>query len=209
MALHESYKWAIIWRVPQPCFARRIIRVARLDPLSARTGRYMHTETLKYEADGLNFESHLYFDKSKIGKRPAVLVFPEAFGLGDHAKSKARRLAELGFVTLASDLHGEGKIVRDLEAVMGLIGPLMADPSGTRTRAKAGLAALKGRPEVDAARIAAIGIASAGRWRWNWRAAEVTWSASRVSIVASAPLARRTPRTSKARYWFASGRMTR
>ena len=72
----------------------------------------MHTEILKYEADGLKFESHLYFDKSKIAKRPAVLVFPEAFGLGEHAKSKAKRLAELGYVTLASDLHGGGKIVR-------------------------------------------------------------------------------------------------
>ena len=122
----------------------------------------MHTEILKYEADGLKFESHLYFDESKSGKRPAVLVFPEAFGLGEHAKSKAKRLAELGFVTLASDLHGEGKIVRDLAAVMGLIGPLMADPSGSRTRAKAGLAALKARPEVDAARIAAIGYCFGG-----------------------------------------------
>ena len=69
----------------------------------------MHTEILRYEADGLRFESHLYFDERKIGKRPAVLVFPEAFGLSEHAKSKAQRLAELGFVTLASDLHGGGK----------------------------------------------------------------------------------------------------
>ena len=63
----------------------------------------MHSEILKYEADGLKFESHLFLDKSKSGKRPAVLVFPEAFGLGEHAKSKARRLAELGYVTLASE----------------------------------------------------------------------------------------------------------
>jgi dienelactone hydrolase len=122
----------------------------------------MHTEILKYEADGLKFESHLYFDKGKTAKRPAVLVFPEAFGLGEHAKSKAKRLAELGYVSLASDLHGEGKTVSDLGAVMGLLGPLMADPSGTRARAKAGLAALKARPEVDAARIAGIGYCFGG-----------------------------------------------
>jgi dienelactone hydrolase len=122
----------------------------------------MHTEILKYDADGLKFESYLYFDESKSGKRPAVLVFPEAFGLGDHAKSKAKRLAELGYVALASDLHGEGKIVSDLGTVMGLIGPMMADPSSTRARAKAGLAALKARPEVDAARVAAIGYCFGG-----------------------------------------------
>jgi dienelactone hydrolase len=122
----------------------------------------MHTEILKYEADGLKFESHLYFDESKTGKRPAVLVFPEAFGLGEHAKSKAKRLAELGYVALASDLHGEGKNLSDLAAVIALIGPLMADPKGTRARANAGLAALKARPEVDAARIGAIGFCFGG-----------------------------------------------
>jgi dienelactone hydrolase len=122
----------------------------------------MHTEILKYEADGLKFESHLYLDGGKAGKRPAVLVFPEAFGLGEHAKSKAKQLAELGYVTLASDLHGEGKIIGDLGTVMGLIGPLMADPTGTRRRAVAGLAALRARPEVDAARIAAIGYCFGG-----------------------------------------------
>ncbi|HTV96137.1 MAG TPA: dienelactone hydrolase family protein [Steroidobacteraceae bacterium] len=122
----------------------------------------MHTEILKYEADGLRFESHLYFDETKTGKRPAVLVFPEAFGLGGHAKSKARRLAELGYVALASDLHGEGKILTDMESLMASIGPLIADPSGTRARAKAGLAALVARPEVDAARIAAIGYCFGG-----------------------------------------------
>jgi dienelactone hydrolase len=122
----------------------------------------MHTEIVKYEADGLAFESHLYLDTSKTGKRAAVLVFPEAFGLGEHAKSKAKRLAELGYVTLASDLHGEGKIVPDLATVIRLIGPLMADPSGTRARAKAGLAALKARSEVDATRIAAIGYCFGG-----------------------------------------------
>jgi dienelactone hydrolase len=122
----------------------------------------MHTEILKYEADGLNFESHLFFDESQTGKRPAVLVFPEAFGLGEHAKSKARRVAELGYVALASDLHGEGKIIGDLATVMGVVGALMADPSGTRARARAGLTALRARPEVDTARIAAIGYCFGG-----------------------------------------------
>jgi dienelactone hydrolase len=43
----------------------------------------MHSEVLKYEANGLSMESSLYFDKTKTGKRPAVLVFPEAYGLSE------------------------------------------------------------------------------------------------------------------------------
>jgi dienelactone hydrolase len=56
----------------------------------------MPTETIEYNADGLHMVSHLYHDETKQGRRPGVLVFPEAFGLGDHAKERAERIAGLG-----------------------------------------------------------------------------------------------------------------
>jgi dienelactone hydrolase len=122
----------------------------------------MHSEVLKYEVNGRNMESVLYFDESKAGKRPAILVFPEAFGLSEHTKEKARRLAELGYVTLANDLFGEGKTVSSLDEVMGFVGPLMQNPLDIRSYAQAGLQALIARPEVDASRIAAIGYCFGG-----------------------------------------------
>ena len=70
----------------------------------------------------------LYLDKTKTGKRPAVLVFPEAYGLSAHAKEKAQRLAELGYVTLASDLYGEGKNASTLDEAMAFVGPRLKDP---------------------------------------------------------------------------------
>jgi Dienelactone hydrolase and related enzymes len=123
---------------------------------------HMNTETLTYESDGLHMISHLYYDEGEAGPRPGVLVFPEAFGLGEHAKSRAERLAGLGYVTLACDLHGEGRVLSDLNEAMALIAPLRADPSRTRARASAALDALRGRAEVDASRIAAIGYCFGG-----------------------------------------------
>jgi dienelactone hydrolase len=122
----------------------------------------MNTETLTYEADGLRMISHLYYDEGGAGPRPGVLVFPEAFGLGQHAKSRAERLAGLGYVALACDLHGEGCVLSDLKETMALIEPLRADPFRTRARASAALDALRGRAEVDASRIAAIGFCFGG-----------------------------------------------
>jgi dienelactone hydrolase len=43
-----------------------------------------------------------------------VLVFPEAFGLGEHAMSRAERLAGLGYVALACDLRGDGRVSGEL-----------------------------------------------------------------------------------------------
>ena len=122
----------------------------------------MHSEVLKYDANGLPMESHLYLDPAKTGKRPGVLVFPEAFGLSDHTKEKAQRVAELGYVSLANDLFGNGKTVSSMDEVMGFVGPMMQDPLKTRAYAEAGLKALLARPEVDSTRIASIGYCFGG-----------------------------------------------
>lgn len=102
----------------------------------------VRSETVAYEANGLAMVSQFYVDDSTTGPRPGILVYPEAFGLGEHAKSRAERLAGLGYAALACDLHGQGRMVSSLEEVMGLIGPMMQNPSGTRARAQGGLAAL-------------------------------------------------------------------
>ena len=121
----------------------------------------MQHETLTYQADGLTLRSQLFFEPA-AAPRAAVLVFPEAFGLGEHAISRAERLAALGYVALACDLHGDGHVEDDLETAIGLLKPLFADPSKTRARAKGGLDALLARPEADAARVAAIGFCFGG-----------------------------------------------
>lgn len=122
----------------------------------------LRSEILNYQADGLNMVSHLYWDDSKSGKRPGILVFPEAFGLSGHAKGRAERLASLGYAALACDLHGDGKIIDGLDKVMPLLGPLFENPERTRARAKGGLDALTARAEVDASRVAAIGYCFGG-----------------------------------------------
>jgi len=121
----------------------------------------MQTEKLTYEADGLRMDSQLFYQPG-TGRRPGVLVFPEAFGLGDHAISRAERVAKLGYVALACDLHGDRRIINDMQQVIGLIGSLRSEVSRVRARAQGGLNALKQRPEVDPNRIAAIGFCFGG-----------------------------------------------
>jgi dienelactone hydrolase len=131
--------------------------------MAAENGRnQMHSEVLKYDTNGLQMESHLYLDPAKTGKRPGVLVFPEGFGLSGHTKEKAQRLAELGYVTLANDLFGNGKTVETMEELSAFIGPMMQKPEKIRHYAEAGLKALLARPEVDPTKIAAIGYCFGG-----------------------------------------------
>jgi dienelactone hydrolase len=103
----------------------------------------------------------LFFEPASA-RRAGILVFPEAFGLGEHAISRAERLAKMGFVALACDLHGDGRVVDDLQEAIGLLQPLLADASRTRARANGALKALTGRSEVDSARVASIGFCFGG-----------------------------------------------
>ena len=122
----------------------------------------MQTQTLAYEADGLSMKGHLCLPDAGPERRPGVLVFPEAFGLGAHAKARAERLAGLGYVALAGDLHGEQYNAGGLEEALGLLAPLRADVAKTRSRGGAALDALLAHPGVDAGRIAVIGYCFGG-----------------------------------------------
>jgi dienelactone hydrolase len=132
-----------------------------ISPVEQELDQHMHHETLTYQADNLSMRSQLFCPPGTT-PRPGVLVFPEAFGLGAHAISRAERLAAMGYVALACDLHGEGRVVDGLEEAVGLLQPMLADPARTRARAAGGLQALLARPEVDGTRIASIGFCFGG-----------------------------------------------
>jgi dienelactone hydrolase len=121
-----------------------------------------NAETVRYEADGLAMAGALYRPVHADGPRPGVLVFPDASGLNAHARERASRLATLGYVALACDLHGGGEQLADFEAAMAIVRGLRAEPARARARASAALAALVARPEVDAARVGAIGFCFGG-----------------------------------------------
>lgn len=122
----------------------------------------MKTETVEYKDGGVTLRGYLAYDDKKSGKRPGVLVMPEAFGLGEHAKKRAERLAELGYVAFAGDPYGNGIELANLQDAMKHAGPLFADPSILRKRGRAALDHLASIPQTDAARLAAIGFCMGG-----------------------------------------------
>jgi dienelactone hydrolase len=123
----------------------------------------MTTQTVTYTDAGTTLKGFLAYNDKQTGKRPGILVMPEAFGLGKNAKGRAQRLAdELGYVALGGDPFGDGKEFTDLQEAIKVAGALMADPAKFRARARAGIDKLASLPQVDSSRLAAIGYCMGG-----------------------------------------------
>lgn len=121
----------------------------------------MANKTLTYRDGAVNLKGYLA-DSQQAGRRPGVVVFPEAFGISEHAMERARRLAALGYVALAADPYGDGKQASDLPGAIEMMTAVRADTDRWRARAKAALDALCAEPGVDATKVAAIGYCFGG-----------------------------------------------
>lgn len=122
----------------------------------------MKTETIEYKDGDVTLRGYLAYDEKKTGKRPGVLVMPEAFGLGEHAKKRAERLAELGYVAFAGDPYGNGIELASLPEAMKHAMPLFGDPAKLRQRGRASLDYLASTPHTDSSRLASIGFCMGG-----------------------------------------------
>jgi len=121
----------------------------------------VHTEDIRYQADGVSMVGHLAFDNQRAGQRPAVLVSHEGSGLDQHARGIAEKLAALGYIAFALDYFGDGKRPPP-EQLRKRMGVLAGDPGLIARIAQAGLDVLLGQPAADADRVAAIGYCFGG-----------------------------------------------
>jgi dienelactone hydrolase len=122
----------------------------------------MQIATLEYDYAGTTFRGELARDESLPSPRPGVLVVHEGSGLTDHAKRRARELAELGYVAFACDMYGDGHVAKSMTEGRPRLMALRAEPEKLRGRVRAGLEALRAQPGVDPTRLAAIGFCFGG-----------------------------------------------
>lgn len=119
-------------------------------------------ENVSYNAGGKTMKSVVFYHDSSKEKRPGILVIPEWWGLNDYPKSRAKQLADLGYVAMAVDTYGNGQIASNPQEAEKLATPFYQNPQLTKTVVDAALAKLKTFPEVDTNNIAAIGYCYGG-----------------------------------------------
>ena len=121
----------------------------------------MTSTTLEYHDGGVRLKG-LLVQPEKRSAGSAIVLFPDARGVGAHAIDCAGRLAALGYLTLVADLYGEGILARDMTHAGELMRGLRADVDRWRARAHASLEALSRQQGVDRSRLAALGYCFGG-----------------------------------------------
>jgi len=95
------------------------------------------------------------------GKRPAVIILHERYGIDQHTKDLTARLAQAGFIGLAPDLFH--RFTGDRSALLRGEQRVDLTDDGALEDLNAAVEYLKKLKEVDASRIGIIGVCQTGR----------------------------------------------
>lgn len=119
-------------------------------------------ETVSYQLDSSTRNNFVVYDENMEGKRPAVLVIHEWWGLNDYAKMRARELAKLGYIAMAVDMYGDGKMGNDPKEAGNLATPFYTNPEKAMPIFDAAVEKLKAFSQTDSTKLAAIGYCFGG-----------------------------------------------
>ena len=127
-------------------------------PIQDQTIRFPFANTLR---------SAYYARPEGTGPFPGVIVIHEIYGLNENIKDIARRFAREGYAALAVDLFaGRNRAVCMSRIMYGmLISPMK---NSGMNELKAALNHLSEQPEVDSARVGAIGFCMGGAYAIAW-----------------------------------------
>lgn len=93
---------------------------------------------------------------------PTVVLFHDAFGLGELAVAWAHDYAALGYAVFAADMWGDRRQPAGVDEIGPLIGAMVSDRARWHARAAKALATARQQPEVDPTRVAAVGYCFGG-----------------------------------------------
>jgi dienelactone hydrolase len=117
--------------------------------------------THEHSLDGETFDACVITPPGH-GPKPGVLVFHGWEGRSDLQEAFGRDLTGLGYAAFCVDLYGKGRRGTTPQECEALMTPLMADRVGLRKRLLHVAETAAAQPEIDAARVAAVGFCFGG-----------------------------------------------
>ncbi len=122
----------------------------------------VHTESVEYKQGETVLQGFLAYDDATTTPRPGILLIHDWMGVSDYAMSRAKQLAEIGYVAFAADIYGKGVRPADAKEASALAGKYKGERGLFRERLNAGLSQLTANKLVAPGKTAAIGYCFGG-----------------------------------------------
>ncbi len=123
------------------------------------------TEVTYYSQDNKGVKGYLAVPEGR-GKKPAIILIHEWWGLNDEIRDKARKYAKDGYIALAVDLYN-GESTTKPEDARRLAGSVGKNQEDAFANLRAALAYLKKHKNVDKNRLASVGWCFGGGWSYQ------------------------------------------
>lgn len=104
----------------------------------------------------------MYLNEKQKEPSAGVIVVHEWWGLNDYARDRARLLAKQGYVALAIDMYGTGKVATHPKDATAFMETALAEPEKMNARFQAARKMLLKQQQVDPKRLFAIGYCFGG-----------------------------------------------
>jgi dienelactone hydrolase len=125
-------------------------------------GVSLKEDSVSFPMDSITSKSYVVYDQNMAGKRPVVLVVHEWWGLTDYPKSRARQLAEMGYLAMAVDMFGNGRTAENPTDAGAMATPFYQNPQMALNRLNAAIAKIRTMAQADTTQVAAIGYCFGG-----------------------------------------------
>ena len=132
------------------------------------TNSNIKVENITYTVGDKVYKGYVAYNENQKGKRPAILVVHEWWGLTDYPKMRARKLAGLGYIAMAVDMFGNGKIATNPTEAQAYTAPFYSNPQLATTILDAALIKIKGYKQTDPSNVYAIGYCFGGAILLNY-----------------------------------------
>jgi len=120
------------------------------------------TEPAEYTLEGTVLDGAFVYDNAITEPRSSVIIFHQWGGAGPYELSRAKMLAEQGYVAFVADIFGKGVRPATVDQRRVLTSAYYQDRPMVRARAGAALATVQANPLVKSDAIAAIGYCFGG-----------------------------------------------
>jgi dienelactone hydrolase len=120
------------------------------------------TNRIEYAVADASHQGYLAYDDEQTGDRPGVVIVHEWWGLNDYMVRRAHMLAELGYVALAIDMFGGGRVADNPDEAGKLMNGVLDDMESGTAALEAGYQLLQSQAGVDPQHTAAIGYCFGG-----------------------------------------------